>query len=529
MKTKNIFTSRILNKYTCAWRHALLAISLAMIMGCSGTEQRSIVILYENDVHCNIDGYARMKGLADAISDTAWVGMTSSGDFLHGGTAGVISQGMYVVDIMKSMGYDAVGLGNHEFDFGVPYLLETMQKSGLPVVCANLCPMDSETPMFSPYTISKYGNRSIAFIGIVTPESLVSESYAFYDKQGNKLYSLCEDNLIQLVQRTVNEVRETGADYVVLLSHLGDRSTKEAMTSHELVAETYGIDVVLDGHSHSHVPCDTLVNKSGRHVIISQTGSLFKNVGKLLIDTNGNITTELIPLDSIHEENPEVRQITDSIHQAMSLITSRFICHSDYPMSIYNEQGSQVVRFAETSIGNLVCDAFRTISGAQLTINNGGGIRTKLPAGDWTYGDVLDLLPFNNILQTVSIKGSKLRELLVATTANSPREDGQFPQISGFRFTLDTLATGPARVSRIEILNEKTGKYSAMDDDAYYTLCTTDYIISGGGMYNILRDAEVICDKVTAYSDAFATYLTENLNGRIPERYASTQGRIIFK
>lgn len=510
-------------------RYIFGVLSLVLLIGCTPNKQRSIVILYDNDVHCNIDGYALMKGLGDEISDTAWVGLTSSGDFLHGGTAGAISGGRYILDIMKSVGYDAVGLGNHEFDFGVPHLLEVMEECGLPVVCANLRPLNSNKPFYAPYIVRKYGQRSIAFIGIVTPESLISESYAFYDKQGNRLYSLTEDSLVELVQETVDEVRASGVDYVVLLSHLGERSIKNYMNSHELIKKTHGIDVVLDGHSHSQVPCDTIMSKSGRHVIISQTGSLFKNVGKLLIDAEGNVSTELIPLDSIRVENAHVRHITDSIHEAMSLITSRKVCHSDYTMSIYDENGRQKVRYAETSVGNLVCDAFRAVSGAQIAVNNGGGIRTTLPNGDWTYGDIISLLPYNNNLQTVKVKGSKLIELLVASTSNTPKEDGQFPQISGFRFTLDTLAQGSARISRVEILNDKTGRYSVLDPKAEYTLCTTDYCISGGGMYNVLRDAEILCDKIVLYSDALAEYVEKQLNGEIPERYSTTQGRIRFK
>lgn len=517
----------ILCKYMFVWRHCLLILTLVLIAGCTAKEQRSIVILYENDVHCNIEGYAKMRGLGDAISDTAWVGLTSSGDILHGGTAGVLSKGKFLIDIMKHMNYDAIALGNHEFDFGIPKLLEDLEGSNLPIVCANLFPMNSQTPIFTPYIIRKYGDKSIAFIGVVTPESLTSEQYAFFDNDGNQLYSLSEDSLIQLVQSSVNKVNEIGVDYVVLLSHFGDKS--DVFTSHELVAETYGIDIVLDAHSHSIVPCDTLTNKSGRKVIISQTGHRFKNIGKLLIDADGNISTELIPLDSVHVENAVVRHITDSIEHQISLATSRFVCHSDYQIIIFDEQDRQIVRYAETAAGNLVCDAFRAISGAQIAINNGGGIRAELPAGDWTYGDIITVLPFQNILQTAKIKGSKLEEMLVVTTANSPKEDGQFPQISGFRFTLDTLKTGRERVSQIEILDEKTGRYLPMDKDAYYTLCTSNYCITGGGLYNVLHDIEVINENVAHYFDALATYVEKDLNGHIPERYSSTEGRINFK
>lgn len=517
------FQNRI-NRYL-----VLVILSVPLLYACDSGKQRSIVILYENDVHCVLDGYARLRGLADAVSDTAWVGLTSSGDFLHGGTAGAISGGQFVVDIMKEMGYDAIGLGNHEFDFGTPHLTKLVEENGLPVVNMNLRSLHPDSLFFTPYIIKDFGGKKIAFVGVVTPESLISEAYSFFDKQGKQMLSLCEDNLVDEVQKTVNEARKAGAHYVILLSHLGEASAKNFLTSHRLVSSTRGIDVVLDGHTHSRIPCETVLNADGDTVLLSQTGSRFKNVGKLVIRPDGRMSTELIPVDSIKQESAHVRQVTDSIEAMMAKVTTNKICHSDYRMDLFDENGRQMVRTRETCIGNLVADAFRAVTGAQLAVNNGGGIRAPLAAGDWTYGNIVDALPYNNYLTVVRIKGSKLFELLVATTSNSPMEDGQFPQISGFRFNLNPKAVGKARISKVEVLDDKTGRYSPLKMDAEYTLCTTDYCVTGGGMYNVLRYASILQENIMLYNQAFITYVSEHLKGEIPERYASPQGRINMK
>lgn len=506
-----------------------ISLVLAFMLTACGDKRKSIVILYENDVHCNLDGYARLRGLADCIADTAYVAITSSGDYLHGGKAGAISGGSYITDIMKNMDYAAVGLGNHEFDFNVPRLQQLMADAGLPVTNINLRTLPGDSLLFSPYIIRDYGDTRIAFVGVVTPESLVSEAYSFYDKDDNQLYDLCQTRLIDEVQKTVDMVHARGADYVILLSHLGEASARDFITSGELISATHGIDVVLDGHTHSVVPCDTVLNAMGEPVPVTQTGTKFVNVGKLLITSDGHLSVELIPTASIKEESARIREVTDSIKAEMTAATSRPVCHSDYALTILDANKRQRVRYAETNAGDIVADAFRAVSGAQLAVNNGGGIRSQLPAGDWSEGDIIEMLPYNNYLQMVRITGITLMDLLHATTANAPGEDGQFPQISGFRFTLNTNATGARRISNVEVFNDSTGLYSPLDPRAEYTLCTTDYCISGGGMYGVLRNAEVLTDHIMLYNQALVSYLRDNLQGVVPRQYGDTQGRIVLK
>lgn len=205
----------------------ILALLCVLILtGCSSEDnavvnrQKSIVILYDNDVHCSIDGYAKIAGLRDAIaaSDTAWSAAVSSGDFLQGGMAGALSQGEYIIDIMRNVGYAAVTLGNHEFDYGGQRMKDLLAKLNAPVICTNFFDMGASQPYYAAYIIRSYGSRRVAFVGVVTPETMVNESYSFYDNDGNQLYDLRTDDVVSLVQTAVDEVRSQGADYVVLLA-----------------------------------------------------------------------------------------------------------------------------------------------------------------------------------------------------------------------------------------------------------------------------------------------------------------------
>ena len=161
--------------------------------------------------------------------------MVSSGDFLQGDLAGALTHGQYVVDIMKMMGYDAVTLGNHEFDYGVPRMQELLPQIGADIVCANLFEVNATTPMYQPYVIKQFGDKRIVFVGITTPESMRDEAYSFYDTDGELLYDLHNYDCISLVQQAADKARQEGADYVVVLSHLGEAKSDTGVDSHTLV------------------------------------------------------------------------------------------------------------------------------------------------------------------------------------------------------------------------------------------------------------------------------------------------------
>lgn len=520
----------------------ILFVLLATLGAGARNKPKSIVVLYENDVHCAIDGYSALVGLRTQVADTANVAVVSCGDFLQGGTPGAISRGEYITAIMQTVGYDAVTLGNHEFDYKVPRMTELIEKADIPVTCTNFFQQDNPKPYYAPYIIKKLGRKKVAFIGTVTPTALNLEQYAFFDKKGTQLYDLRPNQVYQLVQDAVNAARKKGAKYCIVLSHLGEDDNDMHIDSHGLVAATTGIDAVLDGHSHNVIPCQMVANRNGKMIPVSQTGTKFGYIGHLLIDKRGRVSTRLIPtrdhntktigselLAKKSEALRRTQETTDSIIRLVNEQTARVACHSDFPITILDPVKGQVVRCSETNAGDLVCDAFRAVSGAQIAINNGGGIRAQLSAGDLTYGDIVSLLPFDNYLETVEITGQDLLNTLEACCQMLPDKDGQFVQVSGIRYTVDTGKT--PRVQSVEILNENgdSVQYEQLCPDRKYILCTTDYCIDGGGMYGKLKKCRKLKEGIARYSDALLQYVTEDLKGKIPEAYRKPQGRIVIK
>ena len=496
--------------------------SLAASKKCKNSAKQSIVILYENDVHCAIDGYQKLAGLRDAIADTAFVAVVSSGDYVQGGTAGAISRGQYVADIMRTVDYDAIALGNHEFDYPVTHVAKLLKHIGAPVVCAKFYAIGGKKPIYAPYIIKKFGKTKIAFVGALTPTAFYTETSAFFinDKQ---VYHLCEKDCYEVIQAAVNKARKQGAQYVVILSHLGEDPNQTNVESHGLAANTSGIDIILDGHTHSVIPHDTVLNKLGQPVIITETGTKFINIGKLLITPDGRLTTQLLPTKEITAVSPRVKEATDEVKQQMNELTQRVVCHSDVRLRILNAQGKQQVRMGETNLGDLVCDAYRAYAGADIALANGGGIRTEKHAGDLTYGDIADILPYDNNLWVVEVTGATIKELLRKNCYNLPVEDGSFPQVSGLRFT---ARISDHSVFDIEVLNKETNQYEPLDENKLYTIATIDYCITGGGFYDVLKNAKVVKRFDILYRDALVHFLEKDLGGRISNDYLEPQGRI---
>jgi len=484
---------------------------------------KSIVILYENDVHCGIDGYTKLAGLRDAInaSDTAYAAAVSCGDYLQGGTSGAISRGQYIVDIMRHVGYDAVTLGNHEFDYGVPHMKQLLSTVNAPVVCANFYDADAPKSYYPPYVIKQFGDKRIAFVGAVTPETMILENYAFYDDKGKLIYDLRRDDFISLIQKAVDEARQAGADYVVLLSHVGEQTQSMGFDSHRLIAGTKGIDVVLDGHSHSVIIRDQVTNLDNKTIGITQTGTQFAYVGKLLIK-DGRFTTSLIPAKMIYHENARVTATTDSVKTLMNEIVNKVVCTSDYPLVVTNENDVYIVRCMETNAGDLATDAYRKFTNADIALENGGGLRNDVPAGNITYGDITALSPYDQQLYKIEATGAQIVEALRQSTALMPEPDGNFPQCSGLKYTIHSASH---TVSDVTVLDRTTGQYVAIDPARTYTVALSAYY-KGGGFNNVLKDCTPVAISTTLTRDVIATFMKEELGGKLGDTYATPQGRI---
>ena len=256
---------------------SLLVFTLCLFVS-NAQRPGDIVILYENDVHCAIDGYPVIAGLRDSLQRMGCdVAVVSAGDFSSGGSIGAASKGEFVIRMMNAVDYDAVCLGNHEFDFGFDQLLTMEDMLSAPMLCCNLISntqAGNQVP-FTAFVLRNLGGMTVAFVGVTTPTTMYTSNPAsFKDEAGNYIYNFSPATLAATVQRSVDAARAAGAQFVVLLSHLGD--SDGVPTSVRVVSQLTGVDAVLDGHDHHIIPCRMVPDQKGRLVPLTSTGTLFQ-------------------------------------------------------------------------------------------------------------------------------------------------------------------------------------------------------------------------------------------------------------
>ncbi|MBD5443993.1 MAG: bifunctional metallophosphatase/5'-nucleotidase [Lachnospiraceae bacterium] len=538
---------------------------LFLLCGCGAKtgEANDIIILYTNDVHCAVDentGYAGLAAYKKLMEEkTPYVTLVDCGDAIQGAVIGLVSKGEYPMQLMNRVGYDFAVLGNHEFDYGMDQLAAILDASGAQYLGCNIrYSGEGENALaeVKPYHIESYGDTDIAFIGVCTPESIVSSTPAYFmDEEGQFVYDFYGggdgEDFYRQIQATVDECRNKGADYIVVLSHLGVDEDSAPFRSVDLIERTQGVDAVLDGHSHSVISCQIVKDKSGKEVPLSSTGTELAYIGQLTITQSGTITTGLISYSEKDEEmSGNIREIQENFEGDMK----RMVGKSEIPLSISSETGIRMVRNRETGIGDFCADAYRMVSGADIAILNGGSIRAGIPAGDITCGDLIGVHPFGNSLCVVSTSGQEILDALeMANRAvqdefsdgeNAVGENGGFMQVSGITFTVDTsvdssvvldendifVSCGDVRRVKDVMVLQKDGSYASLDPEQTYTLASQNYLLKkGGDGLNMFMDNPLtIDDGLTDYM-ILENYIQNDLGGVIGVEYEKPQGRIVIQ
>ena len=288
-------------------KYLLAALMITVSSLALAQPKKDITVIFENDAHSTLSGYAKMVTVkAQALKQTRNVLTCCCGDFstdfIPGPGLGRNTKGAGIIEVMNVVGYDYVVPGNHDFDFTVPVLQDNMNKLRAGVVCSNAIDTRAGEPLFPGYMIRRIGGVKIAFVGVTTPTTVSRRNRSlFSDEEGNVIYSFMEDAIVRTVQENVDRARAEGADYVIVLSHLGDRANGNT-TSIDLIKETSGIDAVLDGHAHTVIAGDRYDNKDGKSVLLTSTGLKFANIGKVTICKDGTISSELIPAEGIDHD-----------------------------------------------------------------------------------------------------------------------------------------------------------------------------------------------------------------------------------
>lgn len=506
-----------------------------------------IIILYDNDVHCSVDGYAKMAALkAEKQALSPYVTVVSAGDFVQGGSLGAASKGGYIATIMNAVGYDYVTVGNHEFDYAMPRLMQIAHDLDATVLCCNLVDLREGKRMFKPYEIVDYGGTKVAFVGAATPYSFNTSTPAYFqDKKGNYIYSLCTETYYDMFQNYVNDALNQGADYVVALTHLGDDVETDPINSQELARRTSGIDVILDGHSHSLVPERILTNKEGKPVKYTQTAAHFENLGVMTIKPDGTITLELVPTESYTKEDPRVSFVIDSLKKEYAKLGARKIGRSEVMLPAKDTDGDWLVRNGETSLGDFCADAIRMTLGTDIAIVGGGGMRDDLDAGDISFDSIFSVFPFNTTTSIAKLTGQQILDILEFGVASYPADFGGFLHVSGMTYTFDHSVEspvvydekkafvkfdgGPRRVTGAKVLNPRTGSYEPIDPARTYTLGGSSYLLTDAGDgYKMIKGLGH--DTGTLDVECLEKYIVEHLHGVIPASlYGKSQNRITIK
>lgn len=526
------------------WKKRILSLALtaAMVLGAGAPAlaaeipDQEIIILYTNDVHCGVTDNIGYAGLAlyekQMKEETPHVALVDAGDAIQGAPIGTLSEGGDIVSIMNQVGYDFAIPGNHEFDYGMDRLLELSDQLNCGYYSCNFTDLRTGESVFEPYKIMDFGQVQVAFVGAATPESFTKSTPKYFqDDSGNYIYGFCEDEtgqaLYSRIQETVDEARTAGADYVILVGHLGNAGITPRWASQAVVANTDGIDAVIDGHSHETVASTTLKNKDGEDVLLTQTGTKLADIGKMTIGTDGTITAELVDQvtggeagasytvqkgDSLSRiakrelgsynlwnviyeanrdqlsnpnvirpgqvltipgsqtaedgkaEDPQTAQFIADIEAQFQETLNTVLATTSVDLTVNDPAtGERRVRSGETNLGDLTADAYRYVLGAEIGFSNGGGIRDSIAAGNITYNDTLRVFPFGNMGCVAEVTGQQIKDALEMGARNYPEENGALQQVSGLTYTIDSSIPSSVQLDDKRNFVAVTGPYRVTD------------------------------------------------------------------
>ena len=501
---------------------------------CFFGDKADVTILYTNDVHTYIDNkspkptYAAIAALKKSIEDTGRdVLLVDAGDHIQGTAYGSMDDGATIIELMNEAGYDLATPGNHEFDYGMARAKAVLREADFPYVSCNWVDLRTGFNVLPSVKFFFVGGRKIAFVGVTTPETFTKSTPAYFmnDAQTKYIYDILggEDGqkLYDAVQKAIDKAEFWGADTIIGLGHLGVDPSSSPWTSEEVIAHTHGFTAFIDGHSHTVMANKQVTDASGKAVTLTQTGSYFKNIGKMTVGADGTITTELI--DTYEGLDAAVAATASNWISAVDDMLGEEIAVGDTKFYINDPAtGKRRIRSGETNLGDFVADGIYTYFNeieelhCDVAIMNGGGIRTDVEAGPWSFKTCKTVSPFGNVACLMSVTGQQIQDALefgARFAGAEGKENGGFLQVAGARYTIHTgtpntvqtndknVWTGSAatpRVCNVEIYDKTTGTYKPLDPNATYALAGMNYTLRNlGDGFAMFDGATLIKDYVS--------------------------------
>lgn len=473
----------------------------------------ALVILHTNDSHGRISPANGQAGFA-AVSawkkiyehSRATVLVVDAGDTLHGMPAATLNRGADVVRIMNFVGYELMTPGNHDFNYGTDRLAELSEMMDFPIISANTFVKKTGKTLFDSSVVIEKGGLKLGFFGLTTPETA-------YKTNPKNVAAVEFRDPIEYAARQVAELKKKNVDYIIALAHIGVDAASE-YTSDKIAAAVSGIDIIIDGHSHTAMiggkPQDGSFELTPHgSTLIASAGEYINNIGIITIQS-GQITAGLISSAGKTPADGETHELVEAILMLNDLQLSEVIGTTTVKL----EGGREYSRSRETNLGNLAADAFRTATGADVAFTNGGGIRASIAAGEITKKDLVTVFPFGNYVVTKRVTGKALLAAMEHGVKDYPELSGGFPQMSGITFQIDASRPAGSRV-----VNARVGG-TAISPGATYLLATNDFIAAGGDAYTML-DEFPIANEYGSMEEILIEYIKEHTDST-----AEVDGRI---
>ncbi|MBB2184048.1 5'-nucleotidase C-terminal domain-containing protein [Lachnospiraceae bacterium MD1] len=453
------------------------------------------VIMHTNDSHAravpNSDsgymGFTAVSALKKSYEAAgAQVILLDAGDTLHGLPFANLVKGESIVKIMNLAGYDAMTPGNHDFNYGSSTLKEISKNMNFPLLSSNIKNKSDNSDFLEDHIIIEKNGVKYGIFGLSTPETA-------YKTNPKNVTSIEFTNPVEAAKEEVKELEAEGAQVIIALAHLGLDESSEYTS--KLVAEKVdGIDLIVDGHSHSVLEAGLTVGDT----LIVSTGDYIQNIGVVIIGSDGAMKADLISASEYTGTDKAVDDKATEYQNEQEKLLSEVVGHT----SVYLDGIREHVRAGETNLGDFTTDAFRYVTGADVAITNGGGIRASIEIGDISRKDLVTVFPFGNYVVTKKVTGEAILEALELGASTYPEPLGGFLQVSGITYTIDASKLSGKRISDVKVNGV------AIDKKAEYLLATNDFIIAGGDGYTMLADFKVE-NEFGSIEDVLLEYLKE--------------------
>ena len=507
-----------------------------------------LAIVHTNDVHGHVEyddvslGLAAVAKLREQLEGEGYeVLLFDAGDAVQGTNVVNLHQGDTAIEFMNAIGYDALTLGNHEFDYGPDHLDGYRAAATFPLLSANVIVAETgKTRVDAHTTFTLKDGRKLGVFGLTTPETSTKANPLFV----KGLSFLAADDLYACAQREVDALRAEGCDLVVCMAHLGEHDESAPNRARDVVAHVSGIDLVIDGHDHKEEE-QVLKDASGHDTLVVESECHSHMVGIVYWGPDGALEHRFVRHDDTDAQDGEVAAPVHKAVEETEESLTEVVASTPFELYGYHNPG---VRTEETNMGDFVADAllWKTQLVAEdspnLALVNGGTIRDSLAAGDITEGGIVAVLPFINELVTIEVTGHELLEAFETSCSLTPKSLGGFPQVAGITYTIDTTVPfeegeayegsvyhAPAKPGSRVRIDEVDGE--PFDEDKTYVLATIDFVSGGGDTYHVFLDAAARSQKDCGVTlrDSFRDYLTDGCQGEVPGEYEKPQGRITVK